>query len=79
MGSVPRLCFRSSKLDTSPCYGCDERVVGCHSSCERYKEYHEKNVADHQTRKEAYMAEYDVQEYLIDSKMKTLKNCRRRW
>lgn len=22
-----------------PCHGCGERVVGCHASCERYKEF----------------------------------------
>lgn len=25
------------------CYGCDEREMGCHSWCERYKRYLEKN------------------------------------
>lgn len=25
-----------------PCYGCDKRHVGCHSSCESYKEYQKK-------------------------------------
>ena len=28
-----------------PCYGCDKRITGCHSSCESYKEYHERNAA----------------------------------
>lgn len=23
----------------NPCRGCGERCMGCHSSCERYKEY----------------------------------------
>lgn len=23
----------------SPCYGCTNRIVGCHSRCEHYKEY----------------------------------------
>ena len=27
-----------SKLD-APCYKCEERHLGCHSSCERYGEY----------------------------------------
>ena len=26
----------------TPCYGCGDRVVGCHSSCEKYAEYHKK-------------------------------------
>jgi len=27
------------------CYGCEERVVGCHSFCDHYKEYVRKNEA----------------------------------
>ncbi len=27
-----------------PCYGCERRQSGCHSSCESYKEYSEKNA-----------------------------------
>ena len=23
----------------TPCYGCTERRVGCHSSCEKYAQY----------------------------------------
>ena len=23
----------------SPCYGCDERVIGCHSECDLYLEF----------------------------------------
>ena len=26
----------------TPCYGCTERVVGCHGQCGRYKGYREK-------------------------------------
>lgn len=22
-----------------PCYGCENRMVGCHAECEHYKEY----------------------------------------
>lgn len=24
---------------TPPCKGCEDRAVGCHGSCERYKQY----------------------------------------
>ena len=23
----------------NPCYKCEERIVGCHSSCEKYKSF----------------------------------------
>ena len=28
----------------APCKGCEDRVVGCHATCDRYKAYHEKNM-----------------------------------
>ena len=27
------------KKPISPCYKCEDRVVGCHGRCERYQEY----------------------------------------
>lgn len=27
------------KKAVSPCYKCEDRVIGCHGSCERYKLY----------------------------------------
>ena len=29
----------------APCYECKDRTVGCHSNCERYKEYADTNEA----------------------------------
>lgn len=26
-------------MNYAPCKGCTERVVGCHSNCEKYKEF----------------------------------------
>ena len=26
----------------SPCYGCEERKLGCHNRCDKYKEYRTK-------------------------------------
>lgn len=31
--------------DSKSCYGCEEREMGCHSWCERYKRRCEKNEA----------------------------------
>lgn len=28
----------------APCKGCEDRQVGCHIDCPKYKEYHDKNV-----------------------------------
>ena len=27
------------KKPKAPCYQCEERHIGCHSTCERYKDY----------------------------------------
>lgn len=29
----------------SPCYKCTDRVLGCHSTCEKYAEFKEQNDA----------------------------------
>ena len=31
--------------ETSPCKGCPDRQVACHGSCERYKAWRERFVA----------------------------------
>lgn len=43
-----------------PCYGCDEREVGCHSECEKYKEY----IAENEKRKEEHRKNYAVNDVL---------------
>lgn len=30
-------------VNDSPCYGCKDRKIGCHSKCKKYKEYDDKN------------------------------------
>lgn len=30
-------------LKTSPCLNCKDRVIGCHSTCKKYKEYFDEN------------------------------------
>lgn len=32
---------RMLKNQNAPCYKCEDRIAGCHGSCERYKEWHE--------------------------------------
>lgn len=36
----------------APCKGCEERVVGCHGSCERYSAFRKKCNEDIAKRKE---------------------------
>ena len=37
----------------SPCYGCEERKIGCHSSCEIYLDFYEAHEADKETIRKA--------------------------
>lgn len=37
-------------MKLSPCWKCTERFVGCHITCEKYKQYNE----DNQTRRDVY-------------------------
>ena len=39
-----------SKQPIAPCYKCKERVVGCHSKCEKYLEFSEVVRAERENR-----------------------------
>lgn len=48
----------------SPCKGCDERIIGCHGKCEKYKNFSIKNEImkrrkskDEKLRQEVYIYE----------------------
>ena len=38
-----------SRKEYSPCYGCSDREVGCHSTCESYKVYKASKDQDRET------------------------------
>lgn len=42
-------------MQTTPCYQCPDRCVGCHSACEKYTEYR-KTVDDANKRRRAAAA-----------------------
>lgn len=54
------------------CYGCKERKHKCHSTCEQYKEFIEKNEIAKKERKQ----EEAVKVYQVDQKNKSLKERR---
>ena len=39
------------KKPKAPCFKCEDRVIGCHGSCERYKEYAGIVAQDREERK----------------------------
>lgn len=56
-----------------PCYNCDKRSVGCHSSCESYKEYRKK-ISEKQ---EAIRKKKDEEEMLTDTRIRSMKKTRK--
>lgn len=63
MSNVPRTiyCPRSP----SPCKDCEERQSGCHSTCEKYKEWNEERLkVKNKFRKEA-IKNKRYEEYVI--------------
>lgn len=56
-----------------PCLECKERHVGCHGSCERYKEFREKLDRIKRARKQYEATEYDQTARLIRLHFKKLK------
>ncbi len=61
-------------MKKSPCYKCPDRHAGCHSECERYKEYHEKNKKRLELKKEEFNRENPEKDYKLTMYQKHLKN-----
>ena len=34
----------SQRKGDTPCFGCGDRQLGCHSKCEKYKEFQARNA-----------------------------------
>lgn len=56
-------------MANSPCKHCKERYFGCHSECERYKEYDELNKKIRELR----LVEFNKINYDVDTSMKIRK------
>lgn len=47
----------------SPCFGCEERVLGCHSICKKYKAYRQEIDSVNAKRDEKIQAGVKYNEY----------------
>lgn len=56
-----------------PCYKCEERQVGCHAKCGRYKEWKE-----FMEKRKTIMSDAEVRDYILDSieRNRRLKNAK---
>lgn len=55
------------------CKGCEGRHVGCHSTCECYKEQREKNLKEKDFLFQAHRAERELDDYVIARRTKMKK------
>ena len=71
MNNTPRTIIR--KIPKNDCYGCEDRKVGCHSTCEKYAAFKKANADDYYSVRHAYLGELLAEKYEIDQKKATLK------
>lgn len=63
-----------NEKESAPCKGCVDRVLHCHSACERYKQY--KSLVDAQNQQRR--AEYEEKNFAFEAKEKVRESYRRR-
>jgi hypothetical protein len=76
MFNTPRAIYR--KRLVSPCYGCEDRQVGCHGSCERYAKYHKENRASFAEIANAYKGERIAEAFEVVSRVNSCKKIRQK-
>jgi hypothetical protein len=57
-------------MNNPPCYKCESRKVGCHSECERYKEYQSSRKVLNYTIYAKKQEERDIAEFRLGKKNK---------
>lgn len=59
---------------TAPCKDCPNRILGCHSSCEKYKNFQSSNNELNQSKCSANNTKYDYLEHMKLSKRRMREN-----
>ena len=59
--------------DYPPCDRCEERVPGCHGSCERYGEWRRQLDQENEQMKDRAEAEYKAFNLSVETKRKILR------
>ena len=52
---------------TSPCYNCEERVIGCHDYCNKYQEFRLNRNRFLEEQRKRNKIEYDYYYYVRDA------------
>ena len=59
---------------SGPCKGCEDRFVGCHSQCEKYREFRNKCDEQLEIKNKQKALEYDLTSYIISAKERCKRN-----
>lgn len=62
------------KNENVPCKGCSERIVGCHSTCEKYAEFTKENSKLRREMKAMAREEYQANNYAVDAVYRATRN-----
>jgi hypothetical protein len=76
--NTPNLPLGAAQKTAPPCKDCTERVLRCHSTCEKYKEWNKANLERYKEFYDHYKGERVAEQFEADSKRRTLKR-QHRW
>ena len=62
-----------------PCKNCEKRYVGCHGSCNEYKEAKEKNDKEKEEIRCLKKRENDVRGVFMDTHERIMKRMNKKW
>ena len=71
MSNVPRSIY--ARVPISPCKGCEDRAIKCHSSCIRYNEWQETAKQIKSKIKKQLSKERMVEDYVIAAQQRMRK------
>lgn len=63
-----------NEKESAPCKGCADRVLHCHNTCTKYKQY--KSLIEEQNKQRR--AEYEAKNFMFEAKEKVRESYRRR-
>lgn len=61
----------------SPCQYCPDRVLGCHSTCEKYIAFRAAHDAEVEARRKEQLANQDIYSVRVDGIRKAMRTMRK--
>ena len=66
------------KITEGPCYGCEKRFVGCHSTCLDYMDYRQKMEVYNAKKNAYYKEQADHAKYIVEARRRMKNGYRKR-